>query len=117
MFTLFFDLKKDEEGSGFPDIFPWGGNGVLSVDTVTEGPQLFLKPTSTKSEVQGEVITHKPSLNTSVNPTYSVIDDTLLPILPPPSSTDLGSELSNMTEAVMSDTGKVCFIITFASFL
>ncbi|XP_056611312.1 aggrecan core protein isoform X1 [Triplophysa dalaica] len=98
---------SDEEGSGFPDIFPGAGNGVLIVDTITEGSQLFLKPTSTKSEVQGEVITHKPSVNTSVNPTYSVTDDTLLPILPPPSSTDLGSELSNMTEAVMSDTGVV----------
>ncbi|XP_057196789.1 aggrecan core protein isoform X2 [Triplophysa rosa] len=106
-YDAFCYSEKDEEGSGFPDIFPGSGSGVLSVDTITEGPQVFLKPTSTKSELQGEVITHKPSVTTSVNPSYSIIDDTLLPLLPPPSSTDLGSELSNMTEAVMSDTGVV----------
>lgn len=102
-----FDLEKDEEGSGFLDIFPEAGNEVLSVGTITERPQVFLKPTSTESEVQGEVITHKPSVTTSVTPSY-ITHDTLLPLLPPPSSTDLESEFSNITEAIMSGTGKLC---------
>lgn len=107
IYILSFDLEKYEEGSGFPDIFPEAGSGVLSVDTITESPQVFLKPTYTESEVQGEVITHKPSVTTSVSPSYAITDDTLLPLLPPPSSTDLESEFSNVTEALMSDTGKL----------
>ncbi|XP_051557777.1 aggrecan core protein isoform X2 [Myxocyprinus asiaticus] len=128
-YNAFCYSEKDEEGSGFPDIFPdmqmttEEGSGVLSVGTVTDSPQVFLRPTSTESELQGEVVTHKPSVTTSVDLSYTELNVTQLPILLPPSSievitdvvevvtnrTDLGSEVSRMneTEAIMSATGVV----------
>uniref|UniRef100_A0A673H7B6 Aggrecan core protein n=1 Tax=Sinocyclocheilus rhinocerous TaxID=307959 RepID=A0A673H7B6_9TELE len=99
------------------------GSGVLSVYTITESPQVFLKPTSTKSELKGEVVTYKPSVTTSVEFPYTALNISQLPLSPPPSSaevvtdivegitdrTDLGSDLShlNETEAIMPATGVV----------
>lgn len=93
------------------------GSSVLSVDTITESPQVFLKPTSRNSEVQGEVVTYKPSVTTSAEFPYTALNISQLPLSPPPSSvdtvervtdrTDLSTDLSrlNETEAIMSTTG------------
>lgn len=119
---IFFYLEMGEEGSG---LFPFeiemtteAGSGVLWVDTITESPQVFLKPTSTKSELQGEVVTYKPSVTTSVEFPYTALNISQLPLSPPPSSvedivegvtdrTDLGSDLSHLngSKAIMSATG------------
>ncbi|XP_017571929.1 aggrecan core protein isoform X2 [Pygocentrus nattereri] len=114
---------EDEEGSGLPDIYPdvqtttEAGSGTLSVGTVTDRPQEFVKRTSTESELLGKVVTHKP-LITTVDLTYVEQNVTQLPLLPPPSATDNLTDLiegvtaqpdlhENITDAVMSHTGVV----------
>ncbi|XP_026123716.1 aggrecan core protein isoform X2 [Carassius auratus] len=104
-----FDIEMTTEAS----------NGVPGVNTITESPQVFLKPTSTAGELQGEVVTYKPSVTTSVEFPYTALNISQLPLLPPPSSvdtldgvtdgTDLASDLSrlNETEGIMSATGVV----------
>ncbi|XP_051510327.1 aggrecan core protein-like isoform X2 [Myxocyprinus asiaticus] len=128
-YDAFCYSENNEESSGFPDIFPdmqittEVGSGVLSVGTITDSSQVFLKHASTESELKGEVVTHKPSMTTSVDSSYTVLNITQLPLLPPLSSTgvitdivegvsnrtDLESEVSRMneTEAIMSATGVV----------
>ncbi|XP_048041130.1 aggrecan core protein isoform X1 [Megalobrama amblycephala] len=126
-YDAFCYSEMGEEGSG---LFPFeiettteAGSGVLWVDTITESPQVFLKPTSTKSELQGEVVTYKPSVTTSVEFPYTALNISQLPLSPPPSSvevvtdtvegvtdrTDLGSDLSHLngSEAIMSAIGVV----------
>ncbi|XP_055064865.2 aggrecan core protein isoform X2 [Misgurnus anguillicaudatus] len=105
-YDAFCYSEKDEESPDFSEMFPESGNGVLSVNTITDSPHIFLKPTSTESEVQGLVVTHKPSVTTSDVPPYPSIDE-MAPLLPPPRPTDLETEFFNMTEteAGMSDTG------------
>ncbi|XP_051754955.1 aggrecan core protein isoform X2 [Ctenopharyngodon idella] len=126
-YDAFCYSEMGEEGSG---LFPFGiettteaGSDVLWVNTITESPQVFLKPTSTKSELQGEVVTYKPSVTTSVEFPYTALNISQLPLSPPPSSvevvtdivegvtnrTDLGSDLSHLngSEAIMSATGVV----------
>ncbi|XP_016367445.1 aggrecan core protein-like [Sinocyclocheilus rhinocerous] len=126
-YDAFCYSETGEEGSG---LLPFdiettteAGSGVLSVYTITESPQVFLKPTSTKSELKGEVVTYKPSVTTSVEFPYTALNISQLPLSPPPSSaevvtdivegitdrTDLGSDLShlNETEAIMPATGVV----------
>lgn len=118
---IYFHLETGEEGSG---LLPFdiettteASSGVLSVDTITESPQVFLKPTSTDIELQGNVVTYKPSVTTSVEFPYTALNNSQLPLSPPPSSvdtvegvtdrTDLSSDISrlNETEAIMSATG------------
>lgn len=114
-----------EEGSGLSPfdikMTTEAGSDILRVDTITESPQVFLKPTSTGNELQGEVVTYKPAVTTSVEFPYSALNISQLPLSPPPSSagvvvnivegvtdrTDLGSDLShqNGSEAIMSATG------------
>uniref|UniRef100_A0A673IFM5 Aggrecan core protein n=1 Tax=Sinocyclocheilus rhinocerous TaxID=307959 RepID=A0A673IFM5_9TELE len=101
------------------DAFCYSGTkfSVIYVDTITERPQVFLKPTSPESELQGKVVTYKPSVTTGVEFPYTALNISQLPLSPPPSSvdtvegvtdgTDLASDLSrlNETEAIMSTTG------------
>uniref|UniRef100_A0A671Q280 Aggrecan a n=1 Tax=Sinocyclocheilus anshuiensis TaxID=1608454 RepID=A0A671Q280_9TELE len=103
------------------DAFCYSGTKffVIYVDTITERPQVLLKPTSTENELQGKVVTYKPSVITSVEFPYTALNISQLPLSPPPSSvdtvegvtdgTDLASDLSclNETEAIMSTTGVV----------
>lgn len=110
-----------EEGSG---LLPFeietttkADGGVLWVDTISEDPQLVLKPTSTNSELQGDVVTYKPSVTTSVEFPYTALNISQLPLPSPPSSldivdrvtdrTDLGSDLPHLngSEGIMSATG------------
>ncbi|KTF92942.1 hypothetical protein cypCar_00020904, partial [Cyprinus carpio] len=123
-YDAFCYSETAEEGSG---LLPFdiettteAGSGVLSVDTITESPQLFLKPTSTESELKGEVVTYKPSVTTSVEFPYTALNISQLPLSPIPSSaevvtdimegvidrTDVGSDLSrlNETEAIKPAT-------------
>ncbi|KAF4110871.1 aggrecan core protein isoform X3 [Onychostoma macrolepis] len=119
-YDAFCYSETGEEGSG---LFPFdiettteAESGVLSVDTFTESPQVFLKPTSTGSESQGNVVTYKPSVTTSVEFPYTALNNSQLPLSPPPSSvdtvegvtdrSDLSSDL-NETETIMSATGVV----------
>lgn len=122
---IFFYLEMGEEGSGLftfeIEMTTEAGSGVLSVNTITESPQVFLKPTSTKSELQGEVVTYKPPVTTSAEFPYTALNISQLPLSPPPSSveevtdivegvtdrTDLGSDLSHLngSEALMPATG------------
>ncbi len=117
---IYFILEMGEEGSGllpFDMTTTEAGSSVLTVDTITESPQVFLKTTSTNSELQGEVVTYKPSVTTSVEFPYTALTISQLPLSPAPSSvdtvervtdrTDLSSDLSrlNETEAIMSTTG------------
>ncbi|XP_016396512.1 aggrecan core protein-like [Sinocyclocheilus rhinocerous] len=120
-YDAFCYSETAEEGSG---LLPFdiettteAGSDVLSVDTITERPQVFLKPTSPESELQGKVVTYKPSVTTGVEFPYTALNISQLPLSPPPSSvdtvegvtdgTDLASDLSrlNETEAIMSTTG------------
>ncbi|CAM4527506.1 unnamed protein product [Leuciscus chuanchicus] len=126
-YDAFCYSEMGEEGSG---LFPFdikmtteAGSDILRVDTITESPQVFLKPTSTGNELQGEVVTYKPAVTTSVEFPYSALNISQLPLSPPPSSagvvmdtvegvtdrTDLGSDLSHLngSEAIMSATGVV----------
>lgn len=110
-----------EEGSGLLpfeiEMTTEAGSDILSVDTITESPQDFLKPTST-GELQGEVVTYKPAVTTSVEFPYTALNISQLPLSPPPrvvmdmvegvtDRTDLGSDLSHLngSEAIMSATG------------
>ncbi|XP_043101449.1 aggrecan core protein isoform X2 [Puntigrus tetrazona] len=116
-YDAFCYSETGEEGSGVEE--PTEGSGVLSVSTITESPQVFLKPTSTESELQGKVVTYKPSVTTSVEFPYTALNISQMPLSPPPSSvdtvegvtdrTDLTSDLShvNETKAIMSATGVV----------
>ncbi|XP_016117637.1 aggrecan core protein-like [Sinocyclocheilus grahami] len=122
-YDAFCYSETAEEGSGLlPFVIETttkAGSDVLSVDTITARPQVFLKPTSTGSELQGKVVTYKPSVTTSVEFPYTALNVSQLPLSPPPSSvdtvegvtdgTDLASDLSrlNETEAIMSTTGVV----------
>lgn len=118
---IYFNLGMAEEGSGLLpfdiEMTTEASNGVPGVNAITESPQVFLKPTSTAGELQGEVVTYKPSVTTSVEFPYTALNISQLPLLPPPSSvdtldgvtdgTDLASDLSrlNETEGIMSATG------------
>ncbi|XP_052006021.1 aggrecan core protein-like isoform X2 [Xyrauchen texanus] len=122
-YNAFCYSEKDEEGSGLLDMQTTteAGGGVLSIGTFTDSPQIFLRPTTTLSELQGKVVTHKPSMTTSVNLSYTELNVTQLPHLLPPSSIEVntdvvevvtnrnGSEISRMngTEAIMSAAGVV----------
>ncbi|XP_066512964.1 aggrecan core protein-like isoform X2 [Hoplias malabaricus] len=119
--------EEDEESSGEPEIITgiWttteAGSRAESVGMVTDRPQEFLKPSSTESELRGEIVTHKPLTTTAVF-THTEQNVTLLPLSPPPSATEdtdliqrvtsrpeLGLEIpyKNVTDAVMSLTGVV----------
>lgn len=118
---IYFNLETDENGSGLLpfdiETITEADSDSLSVDTITESPHVFLKPTSTAGELQGDVVTYKPSVTTSVEIPYTALNISQLPLLPPPTSvdtsegvtdgTDLASDLSrlNETEAIMSTTG------------
>lgn len=106
---IYFHLETGEEGSG---LLPFdiettteAGSSVLSVDTITESPQVFLKPTSTDSELQGKVVTYKPSVTTSVEFPYTALNNSQLPLSPPPSSVDTEEGVTDETEAIMSAAG------------
>ncbi|XP_067293572.1 aggrecan core protein isoform X2 [Pseudorasbora parva] len=126
-YDAFCYSEKSEEGSG---LYPFeiertkdADSGDLMVEKITESPQVFLKPTSTESELQGKVVTYKPAATTSVEFPYTALNISQLPLSPPPSSaeevtdimegvtdrTDLGSDLSHLngSEAIMSATGVV----------
>ncbi|KAG1955704.1 aggrecan core protein [Pimephales promelas] len=124
-YDAFCYSEMGEEGSGlFPFEFEMTTEAdLLRFDTFTETPKVFLKPTSTENELQGEVVTYKPAVTTSVEFPYTALNISQLPLSPPPSSTgvvmdivegvadktDLGSDLSylNGSEAIMSATGVV----------
>uniref|UniRef100_A0A4W4GMH9 Aggrecan core protein n=1 Tax=Electrophorus electricus TaxID=8005 RepID=A0A4W4GMH9_ELEEL len=117
---------EDEEGSA--DIYPSirttteTGGGAVSVGMMTDHPQQFTKQTITESELQGQVVTHKP-LTTTTGLPDTMQNVTQQPLSPPPSAIEdlaeliqgvtarpeLGSEIphENATEAAMSPTGVV----------
>ncbi|KAK1802246.1 hypothetical protein P4O66_021905, partial [Electrophorus voltai] len=118
--------EEDEEGSA--DIYPSirttteTGGGAVSVGMMTDRPQQFTKQTITESELQGQVVTHKP-LTTTTGLPDTMQNVTQQPLSPPPSAIEdlaeliqgvtarpeLGSEIphENATEAAMSPTGVV----------
>ncbi|XP_067105095.1 aggrecan core protein-like [Osmerus mordax] len=71
-----FTESPDEDSSG---------SGMLTVTTVTESPEVFLKKTTTESEALGELVTQRP---TSPDFAYT----TELPLPEPPSVTEVISE-------------------------
>ncbi|KAL1271054.1 hypothetical protein QQF64_030070, partial [Cirrhinus molitorella] len=116
-YDAFCYSETGEEGSAFLPFDTETETGVLSVHKFTERPQVFLNPTSTKSELKGEVVTYKPSVTTSVEFPHTVLNISQLPLSPPVTDvveevtdpTDLGFELSNLNETdnIMSATGVV----------
>ncbi|XP_058486379.1 aggrecan core protein-like isoform X1 [Solea solea] len=75
--------SPDDEASG--DIEE--GSGVLSVTSVTETPEIFLRRTTTESEAVGEVEIQRPTVvDFTVSPTE-------LPLPQPPTVTDLITDL------------------------
>ncbi|XP_056318001.1 aggrecan core protein isoform X2 [Danio aesculapii] len=116
-YDAFCYSETGDEGSGFSpldlELTSDGDSGVMTVDTITESPTVISKPASTESEVQGEVVTYKPSVTTSVEYPYTALDISHVLPSPPPSSVeedpDFGSDLfqSNKTEDTMSATGVV----------
>ncbi|XP_051998177.1 aggrecan core protein-like isoform X2 [Xyrauchen texanus] len=128
-YDAFCYSENIEESSGLSDIgsdeqiTTEVDSGVLSISTITDRFQGFLKHTSSEIELRGEVVTHKPSVTTSDDSSYTLLNVTQLHLSPPPSSTgvstdivegvtnrtDLQSEVSRMneTEAIMSATGVV----------
>uniref|UniRef100_A0A4W4GSY1 Aggrecan a n=1 Tax=Electrophorus electricus TaxID=8005 RepID=A0A4W4GSY1_ELEEL len=111
----------NQTGYPLPDSrYDW--NPGTPVGMMTDHPQQFTKQTITESELQGQVVTHKP-LTTTTGLPDTMQNVTQQPLSPPPSAIEdlaeliqgvtarpeLGSEIphENATEAAMSPTGVV----------
>ncbi|TRZ00847.1 hypothetical protein DNTS_014116 [Danionella cerebrum] len=97
-YDAFCYSETGDGGSGhFPFEMPTRGSDadVLDVTTIIESSQLFIEPTTSKSELQGKVATYKPSESTP-------LDTSQLPQLYPPLVFGV-----KHTEGEMSATGVV----------